>query len=208
VILDEVGAVKANVTTRLPARGTGHDLPVTTTEGTVTGLEASGPEDSGPEASGATARIAEILTSSHRSAAVAESLTGGAVSARLSAIEGASGWYRGGVVAYDEEVKFRLLGVDRGPVITATAARQMATGVARLLDADVAVATTGVGGPGSQEGQPQGTVYLAVHADGASSVRKYHFPGDPAEVVAQAARQALDDLAAAVTAPPAESSSA
>jgi len=164
--------------------------------------------ENGADETQATARIAEILTSSNRSAAVAESLTGGAVSARLSAIEGASDWYRGGVVAYDEEVKFTLLGVDRGPVITARTASQMATGVARLLDADVAVATTGVGGPGPQEGQPQGTVYLAVHADGTCTVREYHFPGDPAEVVAQATRQALDDLGAAVAAPQGQTSSA
>lgn len=160
--------------------------------------EDAQPAEAGADESQATERIAEILTAAKRSAAVAESLTGGAVSARLSAIEGASDWYRGGVVAYDEEVKFSLLGVERGPVITAATARQMATGVAKLLDADVAVATTGVGGPGPQEGQPQGTVFLAVHADGSCSVREYHFEGDPAAVVEQATSQALDDLVSAV----------
>lgn len=163
----------------------GHDLYVT-------------PNDMPPESEGPEQRIAEDLMRSSRSAAVAESLTGGNVSARLSAIEGASDWFRGAVVAYDEEVKFGLLDVDRGPVITATAASQMASGVARLLDADVAVATTGVGGPGPQEERPEGTVFVAVHTPSGCSVREYHFDGDPAEVVARATRQALVDLAEAI----------
>ena len=142
-------------------------------------------------------RIADVLTDSGRTAAAAESLTGGNVSARLSAIEGASGWFRGGVVAYAEEVKYDLLGVERGPVITAQSARQMAAGVARLLRADVAVATTGVGGPGPQEGLPQGTVFIAVAAAGETSVREYRFDGDPPDVVAQTTQQALQDLVAA-----------
>ena len=141
---------------------------------------------------------------SKRTAAAAESLTGGNISAGLSAIEGASDWFLGGVVAYAEEVKYDLLGVDRGPVINARSAQQMAEGVARLLHADFAVATTGVGGPGPQEDNPQGTVFIAVATPNRSDVREYRFDGDPGEVVAQATRQALDDLAAAVTRRPAD----
>ena len=142
-------------------------------------------------------QIADALVSSNQTAAVAESLTGGNISAGLSAIEGASDWFRGGVVAYAEEVKFDLLGVDRGPVITAKSAEQMARGVTRLLHADVAVATTGVGGPGPQEGLPQGTVFIAVATPTTTRVRKYQFEGDPSEIVGRATRQALQDLAAA-----------
>ena len=64
-------------------------------------------------------QVADVLIAGDHTAAVAESLTGGHISAGLSAIEGASDWFKGGVVAYDEEVKFELLGVDRGPVVTA-----------------------------------------------------------------------------------------
>ena len=64
-------------------------------------------------------QIAEALVRSKQTAAAAESLTGGNVSAALSAIEGASDWFLGGVVAYAEEVKYALLGVERGPVINA-----------------------------------------------------------------------------------------
>jgi nicotinamide-nucleotide amidase len=125
--------------------------------------------------------IADALTRNGRTAATAESLTGGNISARLSALPGASDWYVGGVVAYDETVKFKLLGVDRGPVITAGTAVQMADGVARLLNADVAVATTGVGGPGPQENKPQGTVFVAVASPGLTTVHEYHFDGDPGD---------------------------
>ena len=142
-------------------------------------------------------QIADALVSSNRTAAVAESLTGGNVSADLSAIEGASDWFRGGLVAYAESVKFDLLGVECGPVITAKSAEQMARGVTRLLHADLAVATTGVGGPGPQEDLPQGTVFIAVATPATTRVRKYHFEGDPSEVVKKATQQALTDLAAA-----------
>jgi nicotinamide-nucleotide amidase len=143
-------------------------------------------------------RIAEALTRTGRTVAAAESLTGGNVSAALSAIEGASGWFRGGVVAYAETVKFDLLGVSPGPVITAETARQMALGVARLLAADFAVSTSGVGGPGPQEGLPQGTVFIGLATADGGSARQYAFDGEPAEVVKQSTRQALVDLAAIV----------
>jgi hypothetical protein len=91
-----------------------------------------------------------------------------------------------------------LLGVDPGPVVNGSTAAQMATGVAGLLGAEVAVATTGVGGPGPQEGRAEGTVFVAVLTPDGEEVREYHFVGDPAEVVRQATEQALRDLARAV----------
>ena len=146
--------------------------------------------------------IADALTRTGRAAASAESLTGGNVSAALSAIEGASGWFRGGVVAYAETVKYDLLAVSPGPVITAAAARQMAVSVARLLGADFAVSTTGVGGPGPQEGLPQGTVFIGLATPDGGSARRYTFDGEPAEIVRQSTRQALQDLAGLVAASP------
>ena len=145
-------------------------------------------------------RIAEALSRTGHTAAAAESLTGGNVSAGLSAIEGASNWFLGGVVAYAETVKYDLLEVPSGPVITAETAQQMALGVARLLGADFAVATTGVGGPGPQEGLPAGTVFIAVATPDGSRPRQYSFQGDPSEVVLSSTRRALRDLAAEVEA--------
>jgi nicotinamide-nucleotide amidase len=115
--------------------------------------------------------------------AVAESLTGGELSARLASTPGSGGWFRGGVVAYASEVKHDVLHVPAGPVVSEAAAAAMADGVCRLLGAKVAVAVTGVGGPDSQDGQPPGTVWLALNDDGTVSTRLEKFDGGPEEIV-------------------------
>ncbi|MBT0773888.1 CinA family protein [Kineosporia sp. J2-2] len=113
------------------------------------------------------AQIVSALSEQGRTVAVAESLTGGMVSASLVAIAGASAVLRGAVVAYATEVKRDVLGVDpdlltaRGPVDPDVAA-QMALGVRRLLKADFGLATTGVAGPGPADGAPAGRVFVAV----------------------------------------------
>jgi len=94
--------------------------------------------------------------------AVAESVSGGLVTGRLTAIPGASDVLRGGVVSYATEVKVELLGVAPGPVVSERAAAQMAEGVRRLLGADVGLALTGVAGPAEQDGVAVGTVCLGV----------------------------------------------
>jgi nicotinamide-nucleotide amidase len=94
--------------------------------------------------------------------AVAESMTGGLVASRLVDVPGSSEWFRGGVVTYASEVKFDVLGVTPGPVVSARCAEEMAEGVRRLLGADVGLSVTGVAGPAAQEGQPVGTTFLGV----------------------------------------------
>jgi nicotinamide-nucleotide amidase len=126
--------------------------------------------------------------------AVAESLTSGSIAARLGAAPDASTWFCGAIVAYSEAVKFDLLGVDRGPVVTATCASEMAHGAARLLESDFVVAVTGVGGPEPAEGNPPGTVYLAHGRATAVRVERFTFDGDPAEVVEQTVQAALTAL--------------
>jgi nicotinamide-nucleotide amidase len=123
--------------------------------------------------------------------AVAESLTGGQLSSAIAAAENASEWFRGGVVAYASEVKFTVLGVTPGPVVTEQCAREMASGVCRLMDSDVGVGITGVGGPGSEEGHPEGTVFAAVHTSARVVAREWRFDGDPEEVLEQAVRATL-----------------
>jgi nicotinamide-nucleotide amidase len=110
--------------------------------------------------------------------ATAESFTGGLVAARLTDVPGSSDILRGGVVAYDSQVKFDVLGVPEGPVVTEEAARAMAEGVARLLGADTAVSTTGVAGPAEQEGHPPGTVCLGWYLDGRAEAITVRLPGD------------------------------
>jgi nicotinamide-nucleotide amidase len=106
--------------------------------------------------------VLEELRSRGLTLAVAESLTGGLLGSRVVSVPGASDTFVGGVVAYDERVKFDLLDVPEGPVVTEDAAGAMASGVRRLLGADVGLATTGVAGPTEQEGRPPGTLCVGV----------------------------------------------
>jgi nicotinamide-nucleotide amidase len=123
--------------------------------------------------------------------AVAESLTGGALSAALAKAGDAGEWFAGGVVAYRNATKYRVLGVPPGPVITADAARAMAVGVLELTGADLAVAVTGVGGPGPEEGRDAGTVFVCAASRSASRDAAHAFEGGPDEVVAQTVEHAL-----------------
>ena len=141
------------------------------------------------------ARVGAAARASGWTVGAAESVTAGQISSGLAAAEGAAEWFRGALVAYSKEVKFAVLGVEPGPVVNAGCAQQMAEGAAKLLDADFVVSTTGAGGPGTEEGQPAGTVFIAVLSPTMCSVTQYHFNGDPESVVHTAAEQALHDLA-------------
>lgn len=123
---------------------------------------------------------------------IAESLTGGAVTSALVAVPGASSVVRGGVVAYATPLKHTLLGVDadlldrHGPVHP-TVALQMAEGVRRAVSvggvpADVGISTTGIAGPESPDGQPVGTVHVAVVTPVVSRTDEFHFDGDRAQI--------------------------
>lgn len=109
--------------------------------------------------------------------AVAESMTGGLVASRLVDVPGSSKWFKGGVVAYDSEIKFDILDVRRGPVVSEEAAVQMAEGVRRRLGADVGLSVTGVAGPAEQEGQPVGTVWLGFAIGETAEAVHLRLPG-------------------------------
>lgn len=122
--------------------------------------------------------VGHLLVERGLTVGVAESLTGGLVGSRLAEVEGASAWFRGSVVAYHRRVKFDVLGVPEGPVVSAAAAEAMAQSAARVLGADVGLAVTGVAGPETQDGQPVGTVFHAVAMGGEVEVRQSCLPGD------------------------------
>ncbi|MGZ4443278.1 MAG: CinA family protein [Nocardioidaceae bacterium] len=131
--------------------------------------------------------------------ASAESLTGGALGDVLSGAPGSSETYVGGVISYATEVKQRLLGVDDAVVreqgvVSAACAEQMARGVRDLLDADVAVSTTGVAGPTEQEGKPVGLVYIGIAGPGGVHAVELHLDGDRAAVRAAAVSFAVSEL--------------
>ena len=114
--------------------------------------------------------------------ATAESLTAGAVAARLGAVPGVSAVLRGGVVAYATEVKADVLGVDTallraGGPVQAEVAAQMALGAAREMGADVALATTGVAGPGPADGFPEGTFHVACAGPAGVRTRSWRAAG-------------------------------
>lgn len=102
--------------------------------------------------------------------ATAESVTGGLVGARLTGVAGSSAVFRGSIVSYATDVKRTLLGVGEGPVVSESAARQMAHGVRDRLGADVGLSLTGVAGPDEQEGQPVGTLFFGMVGPGFDDV--------------------------------------
>ncbi len=155
-----------------------------------------GVDDESMEGAVGAALLAQGLTLS-----VAESLTGGLIAARLVDVPGASGWFRGGVVAYSADVKWSLLGLSEGPVVTEAAAGAMASGAARVLGSDVALGITGVAGPDEDEGVAVGTVFVGIALpDATVETREFHLPGDRARVRQYASISALDLLRRALLA--------
>lgn len=140
------------------------------------------------------------LTDAGQTVAVAESLTGGLVSAALTDVAGASAVVRGGVVAYASDLKAQLLGVDevllaRVGAVDADVAEQMASGVRSLMGATYGLATTGVAGPDQADGKAVGTVYVAVVGPGSSRVRPLSLSGDRGEVRSRSVQAVLALLA-------------
>lgn len=138
--------------------------------------------------------VAKHLKAHGLTLGVAESLTGGLVGARLTDAEGATDFFRGSIVSYQSEVKFDLLGVPEGPVVSETAARAMAEGAAKVLNADVGIGVTGVAGPTEQDGQPVGTVFMGVTLDGDTQCVQVRLPGARDQVRQFACISLLDFL--------------
>lgn len=153
------------------------------------------------------ADVIAALVGRGETVAVAESLTGGLVTAALTAVPGASACVTGGVTAYATEMKAAVLGVSGahleavGPV-DPDVAGQMAEGVRRLMRSDWGVSTTGVAGPTWQGEQPPGTVYIAVCGPAGTSVRRLDLAGDRAQIRSATVVEALSLLAEEVRAAP------
>ncbi len=139
--------------------------------------------------------VARLLTERDLTLGVAESVTGGLIASRLVAVPGASHWFRGGVVAYASEVKFSLLDVPVGPVVSEAAAAAMATGVRKQTGANVGLSVTGVAGPDEQDGQSVGTAFIGISGFGSDAeVTQVHLPGDRERVRQYVAISALNLL--------------
>ncbi|HEX3534190.1 MAG TPA: competence/damage-inducible protein A [Gemmatimonadaceae bacterium] len=129
--------------------------------------------------------------------AVAESCTGGMLGERITSIPGSSDVFLGGVIAYDNELKKKLLGVrgedlERHGAVSEEVALQMASGVRDTTGADVGVSVTGIAGPGGGTPEkPVGLVWVAVHGSDAKA-RRFHVGGDRTEIRQRAAQAALE----------------
>ena len=144
--------------------------------------------------------VADTMKRHHATLATAESCTGGALASQLTAMAGASEYYRGGVVAYSNEVKECALGVshqtllDHGAVSEETV-RQMAEGARSRLGSDYAVATTGIAGPGGGTPQkPVGTVWIAVASRQQTVARLLHFGDRRAQTIERTCNAVWSDL--------------
>lgn len=144
--------------------------------------------------------LGERLSRLELTLAVAESCTGGLLSAALTEIPGSSQWYVGGVVAYANSVKDAVLAVpnevlaEHGAVSEQTA-QAMADGVRRLLKSDIAVGVTGIAGPtGGSAIKPVGTVCLGFRLGERLWAETRHFEGDRASVRRASAARALSVL--------------
>jgi len=122
--------------------------------------------------------VAMLLDAHGLTLGLAESITGGLMGARLTDVAGASGFFRGSIVSYDSEVKFDLLDVPEGPVVSAQAVEAMAVGARKRLGSDVGLAVTGVAGPAEQDGQPVGTVFIGLAIDDDVESTQVQLPGD------------------------------
>ena len=140
--------------------------------------------------------VHKTLTEQGKTLATAESCTGGTIASRLTALAGASAYFRGGVVAYSNEVKECALGV-KHETLTAHGAvseetvREMAEGVRQRLGADYAIATTGIAGPGGGTPEkPVGTVWVAVSTPERTVAQLMHYGDRRQQTIDRTANQA------------------
>ncbi|WP_340674202.1 CinA family protein [Microbulbifer salipaludis] len=150
-------------------------------------------------------KLGEVLADLGWKVTAAESCTGGAIAAAITSVAGASGWFEGSVVSYADRIKREFLGVDAGDLVelgavSETVVRQMAVGVLSRLDANLAVAVSGVAGPdGGSAEKPVGTVWIGwAHGQGQeplqADARLLHFDGDRQQIQAQTVIAALNGL--------------
>ena len=142
--------------------------------------------------------VLRLLGERKMTLATAESVTAGLVAHRIAQIPGASNWLKGGIVAYTNEVKSKLLGVpqsllDTHGAVSAPVAEAMATGCRERFGSDLAVSTTGLAGPGgAAPGKPVGLVYVGLAWNGGVKSSSFSWSGTRGEIQSRTAKMALN----------------
>ncbi|MEI6497306.1 MAG: competence/damage-inducible protein A [Actinomycetota bacterium] len=188
--------IKVRLTAKAPTAAAAEALlePVEAHVRAIVGQQVFGVDDDTMESV-----VLQLLRERGLTLGLAESVTGGLVGGRITAVPGASSVFRGGIISYASEVKFDLLGVPEGPVVNEPTAAAMAEGACRVLGADVGLALTGVGGPAEQDGMPVGTLCVGVSmpdgAGGRSTItRTFRLPGQRDQMRQMSVITALDLL--------------
>jgi nicotinamide-nucleotide amidase len=152
-----------------------------------------------------TAQLLDLYRNRRLRIATAESCTGGMIAAALTDIAGSSDVFERGFVTYSNEAKTQQVGVPADLIahhgaVSVHVAREMAAGALKHSGADVAVAVTGIAGPGGgSEVKPVGLVYIAVaRRDGDPAIERHQFRGDRAEIRKATVERALEMLAEAI----------
>ena len=144
--------------------------------------------------------VLQLLRERGWSLGLAESVTGGLVAGRVTNVPGASDVFRGGIVSYASDVKFDVLGVPRGPVVSEATAAAMAVGAQRVLNSHVALALTGVAGPAEQDGMPVGTLCVGIAIGEQVQTRTLRVPGARDQMRQMSVISAMDLLRRALLA--------
>ncbi|MBR5385851.1 MAG: CinA family nicotinamide mononucleotide deamidase-related protein [Bacteroidales bacterium] len=144
-------------------------------------------------------RIGTLLKASGKTLAVAESCTGGEISHLVTTVPGSSSYYLGSVTSYAISVKEKILGVPSATirehgVVSAEVAAAMAEGVRRALGSDYSVATTGLAGPGGDDRNPEGTVWIGVSGPRGTVTARYQYKNDRKRNIERFAAAALNML--------------
>ena len=129
--------------------------------------------------------------------ATAESCTGGLVASRLTDFAGASDYFKGGVIAYTNEIKKSILKVttlEEFGAISSQTALEMAKNIREIFNTTFGLSTTGVAGPSMSENKPVGTVFIAISGENLSEVKEFHFKGTRSEIKFQTADEAFNLL--------------
>ncbi|MBS7262617.1 MAG: CinA family protein [Eubacteriales bacterium] len=150
-------------------------------------------------------RLVRLLKEKKETLALAESCTGGLIASTIVDVPGASEVFKGGVVSYTDEIKNRLLGVEKETLARYTAvseptAREMALGAARRFGSDWALSVTGYAGPSGIDKRLDGVVYISLtDRNGNCQTRRFRFSGERNETRRRAAQIAIDWLVKAVS---------